>query len=335
MTTALITGIGGQDGLYLAAYLKRLGYDVAGLLPFGTFAEQSRVREIVGEVELCSCDVTDAGALAAVIARVAPDEIYNLAAITSVRVSWDVPARTADINGVGVTRLLEAVRLHDARHPGRVRVFQASSVQMFGEVDDGWYRESTPVRPASPYGAAKAFGHFLADIYRARYGMFVSCGILGNHESPLQDEEFLLQHVCRGAARIARGELDTLRIHNLDGVRDWGYAGDYVRAMHAMLQHSEPADFVIASGRTHSVHDVVVEAFARAGITDWRRHVSVVGANTGQTRIGARGDITNAQEKLGWTPSVGFPELIAAMVRGEDPVGSTNRVAVLPRTAAG
>jgi GDPmannose 4,6-dehydratase len=320
VTTALITGVGGQDGLYLTAYLKQIGYEVVGLLPFGTAAEQRRVRDVVGDVELLSGDVTDTIALARVIARFDPDEIYNLAAISSVPVAWDLPVRTAEVNAVGVVRLLEALRLLDSS-ARRTRVFQASSAQMFGAIDGEWFREDTPIRPVGPYATAKAFGHFTAAAYRERYGMFVACGILGNHESPLQDEEFLLRHVSIGARRIADGKQDFLPLRSLDGVRDWGYAGDYVRAMHAMLQCDRPADFVIASGHTHTVADVARTAFASVGIEDWRPYVSVVSKDTGQPLAGVKGDITRARTELNWSPTVTFEELVTAMVRDEDPAG--------------
>jgi GDPmannose 4,6-dehydratase len=318
VNTALITGIGGQDGLYLARYLDQLGYRVVGLLPIGTESEQHRVREVVGSVELCTADVTDTVSLARVIAAVEPDEIYNLAGISSVRLSWELPVRAADVNGSGLLRILEAVRLSSPRDPARTRVFQASSVQMFGAVG-GCFREDTPIAPTSPYGAAKALAHFFAASYRSRYGMFVSCGILGNHESRLQDSEFLLSHVTRSVRRIAAGGRQELRLNSLAGTRDWGYAGDYVRAMHAMLQHERPEDFVIATGVTHSVVDVVRTAFAAVGMKDWRPYVSVASRDTGQTRTGARGDAGKARQLLGWTAGVSFEELIAAMVRDTDP----------------
>jgi len=321
VTRALVTGAAGQDGLYLVAYLRRLGYEVVGVVPLGTTGERRRVQDLVGDVELVPADVTDTTSLARAIAHADPHEIYNLAGISSVRLAWDLPVRAADVNGVGVVRLLEAVRIAVPQEPERVRVFQASSVQIFGDVEGEWFCENTPIRPLSPYGAAKAFAHFAAASYRARYGMFISCGILGNHESPLQDEEFLLRRVTRAVGAIASGRLDVLTLYNLDGMRDWGYAGDYVRAMHAALQHDQPEDFVIASGNVHSVADVVEAAFAAVGIEEWRPYVKVTSVDTGQTRGGAKGDITRARRTLGWVPEVTFADLVAAMVREEDPAG--------------
>jgi GDPmannose 4,6-dehydratase len=191
---------------------------------------------------------------------------------------------------------------------------------MFGAPDGEWFREDSPIRPASLYGCAKAFGHSVAVTYRKRHEMFVSCGILGNHESRLQDDEFLLRHVSRGVRLIADGKQDTLPLNSLEGIRDWGFTGDYVRAMHAMLQHERPEDFVIATGITHSVEDVVRTAFAAAGVDDWRPYVSVASRDSGQAKAGARGDSGKARELLGWNAEVSFEDLVAAMVRDEDPV---------------
>jgi GDPmannose 4,6-dehydratase len=317
MPRALITGVAGQDGRYLAAYLNRLGYQVVGMLESGTAAERVRVREFAGEIETVVADVTDTVSLIQAISQAAPDEIYNLAGISSVRLAWDLPIRAVEVNGVGVLRLLEATRVAAGARLGDVRVFQASSAQMFGEVEAEWFHEGTPIRPTSPYGAAKALGHFAAASYRDRYGAFVSCGILGNHESPLQDQDFLLRRVTCAASRIAAGEQGMLTLDNLDGVRDWGFAGDYVKAMHAALQHSQPEDFVIATGTTHSVADAVASAFHAAGVADWRPFVRVTGANRGQPHRSARGDIGKARRLLGWSPATSFEELIDLMVRYE------------------
>lgn len=317
MPRALITGVAGQDGRYLAAYLKGLGYQVIGMLEYGTAAERARAEEFVGEIETAVADLTDTISLIRAISRAAPDEIYNLAGISSVRLAWETPIRVVDVNGAGVVRLLEATRVAAGSQFSAIRIFQASSVQMFGDVEGEWFHEETPIRPTSPYGAAKALAHFTAASYRDRYGAFVSCGILGNHESPLQDEEFLLRRVTSSASRIAASEQDVLILDNLDGVRDWGFAGDYVKAMHAALQCDQPEDFVIASGSTHSVADAAVAAFRAAGVHDWRPFVKVTGASKGQPRRSAKGDITKARRLLGWSPETGFEDLIELMVRHE------------------
>jgi GDPmannose 4,6-dehydratase len=311
---ALITGAAGQDGLHLARHLRQLGYRIAGLVQFGSSAERKWFQDAQIDIELVTGDVTDLASLIGVIRHVRPDELYNLAAISSVRLSWEQPLRAAEVNGAGLMNVLEALRAADSLH---VRVFQASSVQMFGNVDGESFSESTPVRPLSPYGASKAFAHFAADAYRRRYGMFVSCGVLGNHESPLRDEEFVVRRITKGVGQIAAGHADALVLNDLTATRDWGYAGDYVVAMHAALQYERAEDFVIATGELRSVEDVVAAAFIAAGITDWQRHVRTEEAQMGRAHDGAKGDITKARRLLGWAPQVSFEELIEMMVKAD------------------
>lgn len=312
MPVALITGAAGQDGLHLARHLSRIGYDVIAVTQFGSGHERDLIAAHGGGAQMRTCDITDLVSVATVIRETCPDEVYNLAAISSVRGSWEQPLRSCEVNGFGLLTILEAIRLAD--RADRTRVFQASSAQLFGDVDGDSFNELTPIRPNSPYGASKAFAHFIAASYRQRFGMFVSCGILGNHESFLHDQEFVVPRIARTVARIAAGRATELVLDNLTGSRDWGYAGDFVAAMHACLQHPVPEDFVIATGELHTVEDAVQAAFRAAGITDWRPMVRLTGADNGQPPRIPRADITKAEQLLGWKPTVSFEELIARMV---------------------
>ncbi len=315
MPTALITGAAGQDGLHLLRYLGELAYDVVAMVQFGSAPERERIRQISDDARVVTGDVTDLSSLLTIMGKFRPDEVYNLAAISSVGLAWDQPLRTAEVNGLGLVNILEAVRATGlADH---TRVFQASSAQIFGEATDEWFTEESPIRPVSPYGVSKAFAHATADSYRRRYGMFISCGILGNHESSLHDEEFVVRRITRGISRIATGEEEHLSLFNLTATRDWGYAGDFVRAMHASLAFSLPEDFVIATGELHSVGDVVAAAAAAAGITDWQERVRTTDNDTARAQRGAKGDISKARRLLDWQPRVGFEELISAMVKDE------------------
>lgn len=314
LPTALIIGVAGQDGIYLARHLQSCGYRVAGMTELTEHSARQRVIDIVGDIPLMTGDITDIASLFKIIQAVEPDEIYNLAAVSSVRETWEQPIRSCAVNGLGMVNILETLRAIAGKRTSDVRVFQASSAQIFGDAVHGSFSEETPVRPSSPYGAAKALAHFTAAAYRQRHGMFVSCGILGNHESPLHSADFLIPRITLAASRIAAGTQEGLVLDNLTGTRDWGYAGDFVRAMHAALQHPEPEDFVIASGAAHTVAEAVTIAFAAAGIPDWKRYVSITGAATGQVLQGAPGDIAKARRLLGWAPTVGFEELITMMV---------------------
>jgi GDPmannose 4,6-dehydratase len=312
MPTALITGSTGQDGLYLSKHLSRLGYEVIAVTQFGSSHERQLLAVHGGSATVRACDITDLVSVTAAIRETRPDEIYNLAAISSVRASWDQPMRACEVNGLGPLTILEAVRLADRAE--QTRVFQASSAQLFGDVAIDVFDENTPIQPNSPYGASKALAHFLAASYRQRYGMFVSCGILGNHESALHDQEFVVPRIVRTVARIATGHEHELVLDNLTAERDWGFAGDFVTAMHLCLQHPTPEDFVIATGELHTVEDAVRAAFYTAGIVDWQPMVRLTGADAGQARRVPRADINKARRLLGWKPTVGFAELIAGMV---------------------
>jgi GDPmannose 4,6-dehydratase len=313
LPTALITGAAGQDGFYLANHLGRLGYKVAGILQPGE--HRNLQRDLGGSIDLVTGDMTDMPSLLNAIRQVQPDEVYNLAAVSSVRTAWEQPNRAADVNGLGLVNLLEALRALAGGRASQIRVFQASSAQIFGDVDGDWFTEETPIRPISPYGAAKAFAHFAADAYRREYGMFVSCGILGNHESPLHDADFVIPRITQTAGRIAAGLPDKLVLDNLTATRDWGYAGDFVVAMHAALQHDRPEDFVIATGELHSVAEAVEAAFAAAGIADWQAYVSAAGVTGRRAQRGVRGNINKTRRLLGWTPTVDFGDLMAMMVK--------------------
>lgn len=334
MPTALITGAAGQDGFYLANHLRSLGYEVAGLLQ--TREHRDRQPDLTENMELITGDLTDMASLLKAIGEVQPDEVYNLAAVSSVRTAWDQPIRAADVNGLGLVNLLEALRAVARRSVREIRVFQASSAQMFGDIGSGSFTEETPIRPISPYGAAKAFAHFTADAYRREYGMFIACGILGNHESPLHDADFVIPRITQAVGRVAAGVQDKLVLDNLTATRDWGYAGDFVVAMHAVLQHKRPEDFVIATGEVHSVADAVEAAFAAVGIADWQAHVSATGVTGGRAQRGARGDISKARRLLSWSPTVGFAELVAMMVQhyaGQTAEPGHFPAPVSPRTA--
>jgi GDPmannose 4,6-dehydratase len=303
LTSALITGVTGQDGYYLATHLNALGVEVWGVSRSGeAMPELPEVRVLVG-------DLLDQGALERAIATVRPDEIYHLAAQTSVAASWELPVATGNATGLGTARLLESV----ARRAPAARVFVASSAEVFGDADRLPQDESTPLRPVSPYGAAKAYAHHLAHVYRRR-GLFVAVGILYNHESPRRPPTYVTRKITRGAVAIARGELRDLRLGPLEAVRDWGFAGDHVRAMPLMLRQPEPEDFVVATGERHVVRDWCVRAFARVGL-NWQDHVFVDPTIRRPAESHPLvGDATKARRHLGWAPTVAFEELIDLMV---------------------
>lgn len=308
--TALITGVTGQDGGYLAGYLRDLGYRVVGVTRRSTADARSRLPESIQTVELVSADLLDQASLFSILAEVQPDEVYNLAAQTFVPASWQQPLLTSEITGLGLTRLLESVR----QVCPAARVFQASSSEMFGLATSSPQDEATPFRPCSPYGTAKLYAHWIASNYRESYGLYVASGIMFNHESPRRGPEFVTRKITQAVARIALGLNTTLSLGNLDARRDWGYAPDYVVAMHAMLQAPVPADLVIATGEAHSVRDFCAEAFAVAGL-DWRNHVTVDPALFRAAEVEALvGDASRARANLGWRPTVRFPQLVRIMV---------------------
>jgi GDPmannose 4,6-dehydratase len=308
--TALITGITGQDGSYLAELLLGEGYRVVGMTRRSSTATDERIAHLTGKLELIQGDLLDQASLVAALRDVGPSEVYNLAAQSFVPTSWNQPVLTGEFTGLGVTRMLEAVRQVD---PG-IRFYQASSSEMFGKVREVPQNESTSFHPRSPYGVAKAYGHFLTVNYRESYGIYAVSGILFNHESPRRGLEFVSRKVTDGAARIALGLATELPMGNLDAERDWGFAGDYVRAMWQMLQQPEPGDYVIATGKAHSVRELCRIAFERVGL-DYERHVTLDPALLRPAEVDhLLGDPTKARTVLGWEPTVSFAALIESMV---------------------
>jgi len=307
---ALITGITGQDGSYLAELLLDKGYEVIGVVRRSSAPDLWRIRHLLNRVTLRAGDLLDQLSLVRIVADVRPHEFYNLAAMSFVPASWDQPMLTAEFNSQGVTRVLEAIRQVDSS----IRLYQASSSEMFGKVREVPQTELTPFYPRSPYGVSKVFGHYITVNYRESYGMFAVSGILFNHESPRRGLEFVTRKVTDAVARIKLGLTDTLSLGNLDAERDWGFAGDYVRAMWLMLQQDRADDYVIATGISHSVRDLVTIAFSHAAL-DWQQHVRQDPALLRPAEVDQLiGDATRAREQLGWTPAVSFDQLIRMMV---------------------
>jgi len=307
---ALVTGITGQDGSYLAEFLLEQGYQVFGVVRRSSTERFDRIEGVRDKVDLLHGDLLDQSSLVRALEVARPDEIYNLGAQSFVPTSWNEPVLTAEFTGVGVTRLLEAVRqvCPDARF------YQASSSEMFGKVRETPQRETTPFHPRSPYGVAKVYGHYITVNYRESYGLFSCSGILFNHESPRRGKEFVTRKITAGAAAIKQGLQKELRLGNLDAQRDWGFAGDYVRAMWLMLQQEEPDDYVIATGESHTVRECAQIAFDQAGL-DWEQYVRVDDALLRPAEVDLLiGDATKAHEKLGWRPEIGFEQLIRMMV---------------------
>jgi GDPmannose 4,6-dehydratase len=307
---ALITGITGQDGSYLAEFLLAKGYHVAGMIRRASTENVDRIAHIVDRLTLVQGDLLDQPSLMRAVEETQPTEVYNLAAQSFVPTSWLQPVLTAEFTGVGVTRMLEAIRSVDPS----IRFYQASSSEMFGQVREVPQSEQTPFHPRSPYGMAKAFGHFATVNYRESYGLFTVSGILFNHESPRRGIEFVTRKISDGVARIKLGLADELRLGNLDARRDWGFAGDYVEAMWMMLQADEPQDYVVATGIEHSVRDFVTLAFERVGL-DWEAHVVTDPDLLRPAEVEhLLGDPSRARAELGWSASVSFEELVAMMV---------------------
>src|SRR6195256_3839450 len=307
---ALITGITGQDGSYLAELLLEQGYEVVGTVRRSSAPNLWRIDHLLDRITLKPADLLDQLSLLRVIDEVRPAEIYNLAAMSFVPASWDQPMLTGEFNAQGVTRLLDAVRQVDTS----IKIYQASSSEMFGKVREVPQTEKTPFYPRSPYGVSKVFAHYITVNYRESYDLFAVSGMLFNHESPRRGLEFVTRKVTDGVARIKTGMADTLELGNLDAHRDWGFARDYVRAMWLMLQQERPDDYVIATGVSHSVADLVEVAFAHAGL-DWRKHVRQDPALLRPAEVDhLLGDPSKARAELGWTPSVNFKQLIEMMV---------------------
>ena len=312
--SALITGITGQDGSYLAELLLEKGYDVHGMVRRASTEKFDRIEHLRDRITLHQGDLLDHRSLTDTLRASKPEEIYNLAAMSFVAVSWIQPTLTAEFTGVGVTRLLEAMR----EVCPEARFYQASSSEMFGKVREVPQTESTPFYPRSPYGVAKAYGHFITVNYRESYDLHATSGILFNHESPRRGLEFVTRKVTWHAAAIKHGKLDELRLGNLDAQRDWGYAADYVEAMYLMLQRDEPEDFVIATGRMNTVRDCVEIAFDEAGVPDWEKHVVIDPAFLRPAEVDELvGDSTKAKDLLGWEPQTSFEELIRLMTRAD------------------
>jgi GDPmannose 4,6-dehydratase len=307
---ALITGIGGQDGSYLAELLLEHGYDVFGVVRRSatTYPNLEGLRD---RVELIQADLNDELALVRALRTCRPQEVYNLASVSFVPMSWEQPVLTAELAAVGATALLEAIRDVDPA----IRFYQASSSEIFGEPVETPQTELTPLAPLTPYGVAKAYAHFITRSYRLRYGLHACAGILYNHESPRRPLEFLPSKVANAAASIKLGLTAELRLGDLSAQRDWGYAGDHVRAMWLMLQHDDPDDYVIATGEPHSVEELVEHAFDHVGL-DWRTYVHIdESLKRGKAELhGLVGDPSKARERLGWLPEVSFQELVAMLV---------------------
>jgi GDPmannose 4,6-dehydratase len=315
MPRALITGITGQDGQYLAELLHEQGYDVFGMVKGQSNPKADLVQAELPFVELVSGDVQDLPSLVAVLEQTQPNEVYNLAAISFVALSFKQPELTANVTGLGVLRMLEATRMVGGTHNNPIRFYQASSSEMFGKVRETPQNEGTPFYPRSPYGCAKVFGHEIAVNYRDSYGLYTCSGILFNHESPRRGLEFVTRKATHAAARIKLGLQDELVLGTLDTKRDWGYAGDYVKAIWLMLQQPEPGDYVVATGETHSVRECVELAFASVGIDDWQRYVRQDQRFYRPAEVDLLvGDATKARDQLGWKPEVDFAGLIRLMV---------------------
>jgi GDPmannose 4,6-dehydratase len=326
MPRAFITGITGQDGQHLAEFLHAKGYEVFGMVKGQNNPRMTQMRDEFPYVEPVPGDLADLPSLVKALDHVQPDEVYNLAAISFVAMSFNQAELTANITGTGVLRMLDAVRIVGGSQNNSIRFYQASSSEMFGKVRETPQTEKTPFHPRSPYGCAKVFGHDITVNYRESYGLFACSGILFNHEGPRRGLEFVTRKVTNAVARIKLGLQDQIVLGNLDFKRDWGYAGDYVKAMWMMLQQDEPDDYVIATGTTHSGQDLVERAFAEIGVDDWQRYVRQDQKFFRPAEVDLLiGDSTKARTKLGWQPEVDFPALIKMMVAHDLEVESNRR----------
>jgi len=311
--TAFITGITGQDGSYLAELLLSKGYQVLGLVRRLSSPNMGRIAHIINRVPLIEGDLTDQSSLVAALQMAQPDEIYNLAAQSFARAYWEQPLLTAEVSGLGALRLFEAVR----QTCKNAKVFQASTSEMFGKTDEFPQSEKTRFHPVSPYACAKVFAHHSAITYRESYGMFICCGILFNHESPRRGIEFVTRKITDGVAKISKGLAKELRLGNLEAQRDWGFAGDYVKAMWLMLQQDQPEEYVIATGEMHSVAEFADLAFKQVGL-DWRDYTVVDERFERPVDVERMaGDATKARERLSWKPEVSFPQLVEMMVQAD------------------
>lgn len=311
---ALITGITGQDGSYLAELLLSKGYQVFGLIRGQDNPKRAIVERMFPKVDLVEGDLTDMSSLVAAIEYTQPDEVYNLAAISFVGISFKQPELTGNINALGALRLLEAIRMIDGDNK-KIRFYQASTSEMFGKVREIPQTELTPFHPRSPYGVAKVYAHYMTVNYRESYGMFACSGILFNHESPRRGHEFVTRKITNGVARIKLGLQDSIALGNIDSKRDWGFAGDYVKGMWLMLQQDKPDDFVLATGVAHSIQDLIELAFNEIGITDWKKYIEQDPRFMRPAEVDLLiGDPSKAKKVLGWEPEVSFEKLIKMMV---------------------
>ncbi len=310
---ALITGVTGQDGSYLAELLLEKGYEVFGLVRRSSVKKYDRIEALVDDIELVEGDLTDQTSLDHIVQSVQPDEVYNMAAQSFVPVSWNQPVLTGDVTALGVIRILEAIR----KHRPQAKFLQASSSEMFGKVRETPQTEKTPFYPRSPYGVAKVFGHYITVNYRESHGIF-ACSAMGfNHESPRRGMEFVTRKVTHQVARIKCGLAKKLLMGNLEAVRDWGFAKDYVRGMWMILQQTEPDDYVLATGKTHSIRELLEAAFGAVGL-HWEKYVEIDPKFLRPAEVDVLcGDATKARNKLGWRPEVGFEELIKMMVEAD------------------
>ncbi len=314
MKRALITGVTGQDGSYLAELLLEKGYEVHGIVRRSSTESFERIEHLAGKIHLHQADLLDQLSIIDVMKESDPHEVYNLAAQSFVPTSWKQPVLTSEFTAIGVTRVLEAIRLLG---PGKIRFYQASSSEMFGKVQEVPQKEDTPFYPRSPYGVAKVYGHWITVNYRESYNMYCCSGILFNHESERRGREFVTRKVTDGVARIKLGMATELRLGNLDSKRDWGFAGDYVRAMWLMLQQDQPDDYVVATGETHTVRRLVELAFSAVGL-DWQKHVKIDPSLVRPAEVDLLiGDPSKAKRKLGWTPDVTFEKLVERMVNAD------------------
>ena len=308
--TALITGITGQDGSYLADFLLNKDYKVVGMVRRASTENFERIQHIHDKISLCQADLLDQLSLINLIEEIQPDEIYNLAAQSFVPTSWEQPVLTAEFTALGVTRLLEAIRLVNRK----IKFYQASSSEMFGKVREIPQSEKTPFHPRSPYGVAKVYGHFITVNYRESYDIFACSGILFNHESPRRGKEFVSRKITYAVAKIKLAMLDKLYLGNLDASRDWGYAGDYVEAMWLMLQKDRPEDYVVGTGKTHKVRELVEIAFEHVGL-DWQKYVEINPALVRPAEVDLLvAEPSKAKSVLNWKPKVDFPSLVRMMV---------------------
>lgn len=334
MRRALVTGASGQDGLYLGELLAAKGYEVYGLVRPGDSEAAARVEKVVPGVQVVEGDLLDLESLRRAIAVSDPHEVYNLAALSFVGASWEHAALVSEVNGVGVLRLLESLRAHTGPDMSGVRFFQASSSEMFGRVRTSPQDEGTPFRPVSPYGSAKTFGHYTTVNYRLCYGAFACSGILYNHESERRGISFVTRKITQAVAAISLGLQEGLALGNLEARRDWGFAGDYVEAMWRMLQADEPDDYVIATGQTHSIGELLEVAFARVGIADWHPYVVQDPAFLRPADpLLLCGDASKAADELDWRPTVTFTDMIERMVDHDVAVLLDQHPAAAERTA--